>query len=167
MNLLRPDYIAQSLQEINLNILRQNGIRGIILDLDNTIIAWDSPSMRPEIVDWIKDLLQQRYRICLLSNNMTQRVKHIADTLGVPYVPRACKPSKAGFRQAIAVLQLKPPEIAVVGDQLFTDVLGGNRLGLFTVWVAPLSANEFIGTKITRKIEKLTIRLLKARGLLK
>lgn len=167
MKLLRPDYTAQSLHEINPDILRQNGIHGIILDLDNTIIPWDSPGMQPEIVHWVKELLQKNYRICLLSNNMTQRVKHIADSLGVPYVPRACKPFKTGFRQAIAVLQLAPSEVAVVGDQLFTDVLGGNRLGLFTIWVAPLSTNEFIGTKLTRKIEKLTVCLLKVRGLLK
>lgn len=167
MELLRPNYIAKSLHDINLNVLRQNGIRGVIFDLDNTIIPWDSPSMQPEIIAWMRDLLQQGYRVCLLSNNMTHRVKNIAELLDVPYVPRAYKPAKTGFRRAIAQLKLRPAEIAVVGDQLFTDVLGGNRLNLFTIWVSPLSTNEFIGTKITRKIERLTVRLLRARGLIK
>ncbi|MEG6584055.1 YqeG family HAD IIIA-type phosphatase [Dendrosporobacter sp. 1207_IL3150] len=166
-HLLKPNCIAKSLHDIELELLKKKGIKGVIFDLDNTIIAWDSPSMQPEIISWIGSLLEQDYRICLLSNNMTHRVKNIAELLGVPYVPKAYKPAKTGFRRAIAQLKLKPSEIAVIGDQLFTDVLGGNRLGLFTIWVAPLSTNEFIGTKITRKLEKLTVRLLKFKGIIK
>lgn len=166
MQLLKPDYIATSLHEIDLDVLRQKQIRGIIFDLDNTIIAWDSPNMQPEITDWIQSLLNQNYRICLLSNNMPRRVKEIADYLGVPYVPRAYKPVKTGFRRAITELGLNPEEIAVIGDQLFTDILGGNRLNLFTIWVSPLSKNEFFGTKITRKIEQFTIMVLKAKGVI-
>lgn len=161
MKLLRPDYIATALQDINAELLAKNGIRGMICDLDNTIIPWDSPSMEPEITQWIGNLRRHGYRICLLSNNMPQRVKTIAGSLEVPYVPRACKPAKSGFRQALAILQLPPEEVAVVGDQLFTDILGGNRLGMYTIWVAPLTAKEFIGTKVTRQIEKITVRLLR------
>lgn len=165
--LLCPDLIIKSLQEIKINTLQQRGIKGLIFDLDNTIIPWDSPTMSPEITQWIRDLLAQGFKICLVSNNMGKRVKNIAGIFGVPFVARAYKPSKTGFRQAIERMELTPDEVAVIGDQLFTDVLGGNRLGLFTIWVTPLTAKEFIGTRITRQLEKIAVGRLRAKGLIK
>jgi len=143
------------------------GINGIIFDLDNTIIPWDSPTMSPEIIQWLHALLAQGFKICLVSNNMGKRVQTIAGMFGIPFVSRAYKPAKTGFRQAIAAMELTDRQVAVVGDQLFTDVLGGNRLGLYTIWVAPLSSTEFVGTKITRRLEKLAVRMLRAKGLMK
>jgi len=162
--LLRPNLIVNSLHDIELDGLKKIGIRGVIFDLDNTIIPWNSPDMQPEITEWINGLLAEGFKICLLSNNMTQRVQTIAAIFGVPYVPKAYKPAKTGFRRAMAKMRLTSNQVAVVGDQLFTDVLGGNRLGLFTVWVKPLSSKEFIGTKITRKLESLTVRILRLKG---
>lgn len=166
-NLLCPNLIIKSLHEIETPTLKQQGIKGIIFDLDNTIIPWDSPKMSPEIIQWLQELLGQGFSLCLVSNNMDKRVQSIAEVFGIPFVPRAYKPAKSGFRQAIAAMGLTENQVAVVGDQLFTDILGGNRLGLYTIWVAPLSANEFIGTKITRCLEKLTVRFLRAKGLIK
>lgn len=165
--LLCPDLIIKSLFEIEAHILKQQGIKGLIFDLDNTIIPWDSPTMSPEISQWLTDLLAQGFRICLVSNNMGKRVRNIAKIFGIPFVARAYKPSKSGFRQAMAVMGLTAEEVAVVGDQLFTDVLGGNRLGLFTIWVTPLTAKEFIGTRITRQLEKIAVGMLRTKGLIK
>ena len=166
-NLLCPNIIINSLYDIELKALQQMGIRGIIFDLDNTIIPWDSPNMSPDIIQWIKALLSQGFKICLVSNNMGKRVQTIAAIFGIPFVSRAYKPAKSGFRQAIVKMELTENQVAVVGDQLFTDVLGGNRLGLYTIWVAPLSAKEFFGTKITRRLEKLAVRILRTKGLMK
>lgn len=166
-NLLCPQIIVKTLYDIEINTLEQKGIRGIIFDLDNTIIPWDSPDMSPDIIQWLNDLLAQGFKICLVSNNMGNRVQAIAAIFGVPFVSRAYKPAKSGFRQAMATMELTDKQVAVVGDQLFTDVLGGNRLGLYTIWVAPLSATEFVGTKITRRLEKLAVRMLRAKGLMK
>lgn len=166
-NLLCPQIIAKSLYDIEFNTLEQKGIKGIIFDLDNTIIPWDSPNMSPDIIQWLNALLAQGFKICLVSNNMGKRVKNIAGIFGIPFISRAYKPAKSGFRQAIAAMELTNSQVAVVGDQLFTDVLGGNRLGLYTIWVAPLSAKEFAGTKITRRLEKLAVRILRAKGLMK
>ena len=166
-NLLCPNITVKTLYDIERNELQQQGIRGIIFDLDNTIIPWDSPTMSPDIIQWLNALLAQGFKICLVSNNMGKRVQTIAGIFGIPFVSRAYKPSKSGFRQAIAKMELAENQVAVVGDQLFTDVLGGNRLGLYTIWVAPLSATEFFGTKITRRLEKLTVRILRAKGLIK
>jgi len=166
-NLLCPQMIANSLYDIELNILYQRGIKGIIFDLDNTIIPWDSPTMSPDIMEWLHTLLAQGFKICLVSNNMGKRVQTIAEIFDIPFVSRAYKPAKSGFRQAMATMELTDKQVAVVGDQLFTDVLGGNRLGLYTIWVAPLSAKEFVGTKITRRLEKLAVKMLRAKGIMK
>jgi len=166
-NLLCPKIIVKTLYDIELNELQQQGIKGIIFDLDNTIIPWDSPHMSPDIVQWLHALLALGFKICLVSNNMGKRVQTIAELFDIPFVSRAYKPAKTGFRQALAAMELTKNQVAVVGDQLFTDVLGGNRLGLYTIWVAPLSTTEFIGTKITRRLEKLAVRMLRAKGLLK
>ncbi|WP_378956350.1 YqeG family HAD IIIA-type phosphatase [Pelosinus sp. sgz500959] len=166
-NLLCPSLIIKSLYEIEPQVLHQQGIKGIIFDLDNTIIPWDSPTMSPEMIQWLQELLTRGFKICLVSNNMGKRVKTIAGIFGIPFVSRAYKPAKSGFRQALTRMELREEEVAVVGDQLFTDVLGGNRLGLFTIWVKPLSAKEFIGTRITRRLEKVAVDMLRAKGLMK
>ena len=149
------------------NKVIDNIVKIASFDLDNTIITWDSPTMSPEIIQWLHFLLAQGFKICLVSNNMGTRVKSIADILGTPFVSRAYKPAKSGFRRAITIMDLTESQVAVIGDQLFTDILGGNRLGLYTIWVMPLSAKEFIGTKITRCLEKLVVNMLRRKGLMK
>jgi len=143
------------------------GIRGLIFDLDNTIIPWGSTVLPSHIAEWLKGIINSGYKVCLVSNNRQDRVESVAQALNIPYVPRAYKPAKTGFRRAVGLMCLTPAEVAVIGDQLFTDVLGGNRMGLFTIWVSPLSSREFIGTKLSRQLEKLIIYILKNKGLLK
>lgn len=165
--LLCPRWQVNSLFEIELDKLHEIGIKGVIFDLDNTIIPWNAHTMPTKIISRLRTFQAEGFRICLLSNNMGQRVSDIAAIFSVPFVSPAYKPSKTGFRRAVAALGLTEREVAVVGDQLFTDILGGNRLGLFTIWVSPLSSDEFIGTKITRKLEKITARILRVKGLIK
>ncbi len=164
LKLLVPCLALNTLYDIKLDELKKRGIRGIIFDLDNTIIPWDSPDLCPEVLIWLNNLGCQDFKLCLVSNNGEKRVRQIAAQCGAPFVAQALKPSRTGFRQAAQVMGLSPGTIAVVGDQLFTDMLGGNRLGMFTIWVKPLASKEFIGTKITRQLEKLAVHLLKATG---
>ncbi|MEN6567059.1 MAG: YqeG family HAD IIIA-type phosphatase [Veillonellales bacterium] len=165
--LLCPQLVLNALSDINLEELEKIGIKGIIFDLDNTIIPWDQPAMQPDIIQWLKGLAARGFKIGLVSNNRHQRVKEIAAQFAIPFAARAYKPAKTGFRQVASQMELTSNQVAVVGDQLFTDILGGNRLGLYTIWVAPLSSKEFIGTKITRQLEKLTVRILRSKGMLK
>lgn len=166
-SLLTPRECVDSLFDINLDQLKSKGIRGIIFDLDNTIVPWDSADMCPKINAWLEDLMQENFAVAIVSNNWQKRVKLIANRFNLPFVSRAYKPAKSGFVQALESLQLKPEEVAVVGDQLFTDVLGGNRMGMYTIWVKPLTAHEFVGTRIHRKLERFAVRLLRAKGLLR
>lgn len=166
-SLLCPNLILDSLHELEHKKLKELGIKGIIFDLDNTIIPWDSQHMSLEIIEWLKSLINNGFKICLLSNNLDKRVKNIAEIFDIPFVSRAYKPAKSGFRNAVTAMNLSANQVAVVGDQLFTDILGGNRAGLVTIWVKPLSAREFIGTKITRRLEKIAVQILRTKGLLK
>jgi HAD superfamily phosphatase (TIGR01668 family) len=161
-----PNLIVDSLYDIKTQSLQARGISGIIFDLDNTIVPWGTKDLCSEMVDWIQALKQNGFKICLLSNNTSKRVEDIAKMLDIPFVSKAFKPFKNGFRQAASAMQLPGEKVAVIGDQLFTDVLGGNRLGMFTVWVKPLSTKEFVGTKITRQVEKMMVRILKDKGLM-
>lgn len=165
--LLCPHQVVDTLYDIDFDALAVRGIRGVIFDLDNTIIPWDSCEMCSDISDWLLAVIDRGFKVAIVSNNWRSRVRAIADRFGLPFVSRAYKPAKAGFRQALAALELEPHEAVVIGDQLFTDILGGNRLGLMTVWVKPLTSHEFIGTRIHRRFEKLAVRMLKAKGYMK
>ncbi len=166
-NLFVPRSQVESLFDIDVNELQQKGIKGIIFDLDNTIIPWDSADMCPHIAAWLHNFLAAGFKIAIVSNNWHKRVKAIADRFQLPFVSRAYKPAKSGFHQALKALELEASEAAVVGDQLLTDVLGGNRMGMYTIWVKPLTAHEFIGTRFHRKLERVAVKILKAKGLMK
>lgn len=164
LKLLTPSMVADTLYDIKLAELRKQGVRGIAFDLDNTIVPWNSQEICPEVLVWLNNLVAQDFKLCLISNNSKGRVSKVAQQCNAPFVAKALKPSRSGFRQAAKTMGLNPGNVAIVGDQLFTDILGGNRLGMVTIWVKPLSTKEFVGTKITRQLEKLTIYLLKSSG---
>ena len=164
--LLCPRLMVNSVYDINIDVLQQIGIRGIIFDLDNTIVPWNSACMAPGVVDWLNGVIASGMKVSLVSNNWQRRVQEIAAQFNIPYVSRAYKPLKWGFRRMTNDMNLAVHEVAVVGDQLFTDVLGGNKMGMYTIWVKPLTTEEFIGTKIHRQLEKLAVRILKSKGLM-
>lgn len=163
-HLFCPDQVVESLFDIDLDALERAGVRGVIFDLDNTIIPWDSCEMCPTITDWLEKVIARGLKVSIVSNNWHRRVREVAARFGLPFVSRAYKPAKSGFRRALAAMELEPQATVVVGDQLFTDVLGGNRLGMHTIWVKPLTSREFIGTRIHRRFEKLAVRMLKDKG---
>jgi len=159
--LLKPSLFLASVTEIPLEQLKHKGIKGIIFDLDNTVTCWNQNTVRPEIESLFTLLSSYNFRACISSNNSPERGDAVAAKLGIPSVFNAGKPRRRSFRQAMQIMGTNPVETAVVGDQVFTDVLGGNRLGLYTILVTPLSKHEFIGTRLVRRIEKLVLPLIK------
>ncbi|MDN5346849.1 MAG: putative phosphatase [Clostridia bacterium] len=157
---LQPDLYVESLLAIPYERLWQQGIRGFIVDLDNTVTEWNLETLRPEVKEWFNRVREKGFKTCLVSNNRENRVASVAEILDIPCISRAGKPRRRAFRQAMGVMGTRREETAVVGDQLFTDILGGNRLGLYTVLVVPLTRREFIGTQLVRKIERLVLRTL-------
>lgn len=155
--LLKPNLYVARLENIPLEQLSRQGIRGLIIDLDNTITEWNSFEIKDKVLDWFKELPKYNLQPCLVSNNSEGRVKQVADRLGIPFISKAAKPRRKAFRRGMEVLNLAPDQIAVIGDQVFTDVLGGNRSNLLTILVVPMSTREFIGTRFMRRLERLVL----------
>ena len=165
LDLLRPDMMATAIWEISPQQLRRRGIEGLILDLDNTIVDWNGNQVREEVRRWAERARQAGLRLCIASNARRKaRVSAIAEEIGAMWLAPAGKPSRRGLRRAMEMLGTAPEGTALIGDQLFTDVVGGNRLGLFTILVRPLSGRDFPLTKIMRMLEWLVLRRLRAGG---
>lgn len=167
LNYLCPDQFAEDIYHINLQYLTEKGICGIIADLDNTLVPWNDNELFPELLEWIEKVKKNGFKVCIVSNNYSERGEDLAKALNVPAIWRAVKPRRGAFRKALKIMDLKPSKVAVVGDQVFTDILGGNRLGLHTILVRPLNRREFIGTRLVlRQFEKVILFLLRRRGIL-
>lgn len=164
---LCPRVQAESVLELDLSELASLGIRGVIFDLDNTLVEWKQDILNPEIIDLISRFKDRGFKLCILSNALECRVEAVAKALDIPYVSRAVKPRKFPFKKALELLGTAPEETAVVGDQLFTDILGGNRMELYTIWTPPLSDTEFLSTKAVRKLERLVIKRFRKRGIMR
>ncbi|NMA54661.1 MAG: YqeG family HAD IIIA-type phosphatase [Firmicutes bacterium] len=165
-HLLCPQLFLRSVFDLPVSQLKDRGIRGLIFDLDNTLLYWNSCEVTGDARKLFRQLEHEGFLSCLVSNNKKTRVESVAQVLNLPAISKARKPSRRAFRQALATLGTSAKETAVVGDQLFTDVLGGNRMGLYTVLVKPLSKTEFIGTRLMRYIERIALRQLIKRGLI-
>lgn len=151
---LLPDFYFESLKEAKPSLIVQNGRRAVLIDLDNTLVPRNTQEVSEEIRNWIKRAREEGLSLCIVSNNWEGRVKKVAQELGLPLVAPAGKPRKKAFLKALAILGVEASEAAIIGDQLFTDVFGGNRLGLLTVLIKPLSSKELIHTRLLRLVEK-------------
>ena len=156
----RADALADRVESVPLAWLEQRGVCGLVIDLDNTLTAWNDNEIPAPVRSWVCTAKGRGFRICIVSNaHRGARVAAIAKELGVSYVSTAWKPRRRGFRRAMALIGSGPASTAVIGDQLFTDVLGGNRVKALTVWVSPISRVEFITTQFVRRLERLLVRL--------
>lgn len=163
-DLLVPDDYRPSIYGIDLKALRNRGIRGIILDLDNTLVQWNHPEPTEPLERWLGEVREAGFRACIVSNNAGGRVRSFAERLDVPGISKAVKPRRGSFRRAMSLMGTSPPETAVVGDQILTDVLGAKRLGLYVILVKPVTAREFVGTRIVRFLESLWLGHLHRSG---
>jgi len=163
---LLPDQIVNTVYDIDLNALQAQGVRGIITDLDNTLVGAATPLATPELIGWLDGVKDRGFQVVILSNNNSGRVGRFAEPLGIPFVPAARKPAGAAFRRALDLLGLPAERAVVVGDQMLTDVLGGRRAGLHTILVTPIApSEEGWATKINRRIEKIALARLRKQGL--
>lgn len=161
-----PKAYISSLAEVGPDFFIDKGIKGLILDLDNTIIPWKAGFMEPSMADLLKQFREAGLSLCVVSNALNKRVENLLKPLGIPGIARAVKPRRRPFKTALKILGTEAKETAVVGDQIFTDIFGGNRLGLYTVLVVPISKKEFIGTRIVRLIEKRLLNRLSEKGII-
>ncbi|MCX6379440.1 MAG: YqeG family HAD IIIA-type phosphatase [Armatimonadetes bacterium] len=166
VELLCPYRMVRSVTEITPQELVALGIKGVILDLDNTLVLWHQEEIASHTLAWLKSLQEAGLKLCVLSNSvLSKRSERVAMRLGCPNIRQAKKPSKGGFRRALQAMETDPHHTAMVGDQMFTDILGGNRMGLYTFMVEPMHPHEFAYTKyISRPPERLLLRYFRKRG---
>ena len=151
--ILYPNVHLKSVLEITIEFLHKNQINALILDVDNTLIDYDK-NLQLEIIEWAKNLKANNIKLYILSNtNKKEKVENVAKKLEIEYEYFAKKPSKRGFIKVQKKLNLKAENIAVVGDQIFTDVIGGNRCKMFTILVDPVDKKDFWYTAWKRPIE--------------
>lgn len=158
-----PSLHLHSIFEIDLQALKERGIRGVITNLDNTLVEHDSPNATGKLIKWLQELQELGLRVVIVSNNRKVRVSDFARPLGIPFVYEAKKPF-ASFDRALRLLHTTRTETVVIGDQLMTDVFGGNRNGFYTIWVDPISEKEGVGTKVNRFFERIIYRYLRNKG---
>lgn len=143
MSNLIPDYVFDSIYDITPALLRKNGVRGVLIDLDGTMASHKAALPPETLVPFVRGLQEAGLRLLVFSNNRAARVGRFCEALGVDWMCRAHKPFAGGFRRAAERLCLPPEGLAVVGDQIFTDVFGGNRAGALTCYVQTLDRRFF------------------------
>jgi HAD superfamily phosphatase (TIGR01668 family) len=142
------------IKQIDITILQERGIKGIIFDLDDTLVKSFEPTADPDVSRWLAQI-QREFAVFIVSNNASDlRVRLASEHLGVMGIAQAGKPSRRSFRKALQLMNLQVHEVAIVGDQLFTDILGGNRLGALTILVDPLSTEVGWHRNLMRAFER-------------
>ncbi|WP_088893620.1 YqeG family HAD IIIA-type phosphatase [Leptolyngbya ohadii] len=137
--LLQPDLIlGDSILSLTPELLQQHQLQGLVLDVDETLVPMSMAEASEELQQWINDV-RSIASLWLVSNNISEnRIRRIGESLSIPYILGAKKPSRRKLRQAVEAMNLPTERVAMVGDRLFTDVLAGNRLGMFTILVEPM-----------------------------
>jgi len=165
---LKPKVYIDSIYNIDLKKLKKvKNIKGIIVDLDNTLIAWGGKEIDSRINEWIKEAKRLKLKLCIVSNTRSKRVAEFSEIFKIPYSSNSFKPFNTPFIKAIEILNTAPSETMVIGDQIFTDVWGGNRLKLFTILVTPIVKKDSIGTFLHRSLEKIIISFWLRRNIVK
>lgn len=158
-----PSETVENLFNVNLYKLKDKKIKGIILDMDNTIIPYNTAIIDDKTKRWMEEAKEVNFKMVILSNATlgSKKVKKVAQELQLPAFTFSGKPFPFGFRNALQLLGTAEKETVIIGDQLLTDILGGNILGLYTILVRPLSSREFFTTKINRWLEKVILKLIR------
>lgn len=155
--MLMPDLYLTSVHALDLEDLSRSGYDTLLVDLDNTLLPRDTNEIPDDLRAWATGLHDSGFKVCLVSNNWHTRVKEIADELGFMLVAKAVKPLPFAFLRALGKAGSHRRKAVVIGDQVFTDVLGGKLLGMRTVLVEPLSATDLPHTLLLRRIERMVL----------
>lgn len=162
--ILYPDIYIKNVLEINEDIIKSKEIKALLLDVDNTLMHYNKTTIEG-LEEWIKQMKALGIKLCILSNNNNkEKVGKLANILDIPFICFAKKPMKSGFKRAIKMLEIDAKNIGVVGDQIFTDILGANRMHMVSILTKPLEKRDFLVTKIKRPFENAVIKGYLKRG---
>ena len=148
-----PDVYAESVFDVDYDGLKTNGIVNLLFDIDNTLAPVVSPDPDAGVIELFGKLTDAGFNICLLSNGGPGRAERFAEPLGVPFVAKAKKPAAAGLKKVLLILPADHTKTAIIGDQLFTDILCGKRNKIYSILVRQISEDEQWYIKIKRVLE--------------
>lgn len=154
---LRPTSFARRIHEIDVDVLRRDGVRGIIMDLDNTLVGYHLAAPDAEVAAWIAQATSRGLEVVIVTNNATPWAQGVAQELGVRCTANARKPSPRGFLAALKMLGTSHAETVVIGDQLFTDVLGAKLFGMKVILTEPIIEREQWWMRPIRVLERLIL----------
>lgn len=161
-----PDQHVKSIFDITPESLKAMGVKAIITDLDNTLVEWDRPNATPNLIKWFEEMKKHNIIVTIVSNNNEERVKAFSDPLNIPFIFQARKPLARAFNKALKQMGTTKDETVVIGDQLLTDVLGGNRSGLHTILVVPVASTDGFVTKFNRLVERRILNWFRKKGMI-
>ncbi len=157
-NIFLPDIFVDTVFDMDIEGLKSSGIKAFIFDIDNTLATYAMPVADEKTANWVKELKNMGFKIYIASNNDKERVRIFSEDIDVPYFGKALKPLGIFLRRACKAMGVTPSETALVGDQLFTDVWGGNVLRMKTVLVKPISEIEDSFVKFKRQFERKILK---------
>ena len=155
---LYPTTYLKSIYEMDIGQLKEEGIKGIIFDIDNTLVPYDEIEPNEQIITFFEMLVSKGFKITLVSNNTEDRVIKFNEKLRVFALHESRKPLTRNFLKALTLMNCQRHEAIIVGDQIFTDVYGGNKAGIRTILVEPVSDKDEWKTKVKRGLEKKVIK---------
>ena len=156
--MLSPDYYYESVFAIPYNEFLQKNIRALIFDLDNTLAPYDVLHAPAKVTALMKRLKRMGFSICLLTNNTEKRIRTFNEHLGLPAIHSAMKPFTMAIKRAMGIMDAKPEETAIIGDQLFSDIWAGKNARITTILVKPASSRDIITVRFKRHIERFFIK---------
>lgn len=154
----RPTQICDNIESVDLNDLKTKNIQGIFLDVDNTLFD-DTLIITDEVDSWLKKAKDMGFKLCILSNTRSiKKVQNLRQRYDILGIHMAAKPKQKGFKIAQTLVGMDKEKLCIIGDQLFTDVLGGNKFGIMTILVKPISKKELIFTRMKRPFENMVLK---------
>lgn len=155
MGLLKPYKRVENIYELTEDYFRQNSISYILVDMDNTLLPWDSDALEEDAVNWIDKMQEDGLKVCVITNSKKDRATLVMKDHDIPVLYNALKPLPIGYHRACRKIGAKRKATMVIGDQLFTDVMGANFAGFKSILVEPFSSTEYWWTRFARKLEKI------------
>lgn len=154
MAFFRPTALRERVTSVTPELLSALGVRALLLDVDNTIASYSSHEPAPGAVEWVKEMEKSGFQVLIVSNNYKRRVSAFAARFGVGFISFACKPFPFGYLRASRALQVRPRECAIVGDQIFTDIVGANLCGMRSVLLTPIEPEDGVTFRLRRSLER-------------
>lgn len=168
MQVFHPDLYIENYGQLDIQKLKERGIRFLLCDVDNTLVAFDDPDSNHAVHRFIESLNAQGITVVLMSNNFAFRTEHFGKDLGVNRIYSfSCKPFPFTYWRAMKDFGMTRQETAILGDQLFTDILGGWCAGIYTILTHPIVDRERIDTKILRVFEKIMYNYYEKKNIMK